>query len=196
MGRPKSFDPDVALDRAVDVFWEKGYEGASVDDLTRAMGINRFSMYNTFGDKHALFMQALAKHECEWERDVLPKIEAIGSFAAMQAFVYANIDAVLEQTEHRCGCVMVLTAVSRAGHDAESRSAVERHTETYIGALRGAFERIDANEGLAPGVSASDAARLVALISQGIVVSGSGGQTLAMLRKTVKHALEGLGMGS
>ncbi|MEM1424773.1 MAG: hypothetical protein AAGH64_12325, partial [Planctomycetota bacterium] len=61
---------------------------------------------------------------------------------------------------------------------------------------RGAFERIEANEGLAPGVTASDAARLVALLSQGVVVSGVGGQTRAMLRRAAKQALARLGAGS
>ncbi|GAB4549057.1 MAG: TetR/AcrR family transcriptional regulator [Phycisphaerales bacterium] len=194
MGRPKSFDPDEVLCRAVDVFWEKGYEGASVDDLTRAMGINRFSMYSTFGDKHQLFLKALEKHERQWEREALPRLEAVRTFADLQGFLYGNIDAVLEESESRCGCVMVLTAVSRAANDPQSRRMVEAHVERFVDALKGALERIDASEGLAPGVSAIDGARYLVVVSQGIVVSGSGGQTRAMLRKTVRHALEGLGM--
>ena len=59
LGRPKEFDQDEALGKAMDVFWTKGYEATSVQDLLDHMGINRGSMYDTFGDKHALFVEAV-----------------------------------------------------------------------------------------------------------------------------------------
>lgn len=62
-GRPRSFDPDKALDRALQVFWRKGYEGASLTNLTRAMGINRPSLYAAFGDKKSLFLKALDRYQ-------------------------------------------------------------------------------------------------------------------------------------
>src|ERR1700737_2538375 len=62
LGRPRSFDIDGALDRALQVFWRKGYEGASLSDLTKAVGVNRPSLYAAFGDKKALFRKALNRY--------------------------------------------------------------------------------------------------------------------------------------
>src|SRR5258707_13699013 len=61
-GRPRAFDPDAALDRAMHVFWAKGYEGASLSDLTRAMRINRPSLYLAFGNKEQLFRTVLDRY--------------------------------------------------------------------------------------------------------------------------------------
>src|SRR6266550_5425162 len=68
VGRPRAFDVDQALDQALKVFWRKGYEGASLPDLTRAMGINRPSLYAAFGNKQSLFCQALKRYH-ERQRD-------------------------------------------------------------------------------------------------------------------------------
>src|SRR6202048_610400 len=62
MGRPRSFDIDGALDRALQVFWRKGYEGTSLSDLTKAVGVNRPSLYAAFGGKEALFRKALDRY--------------------------------------------------------------------------------------------------------------------------------------
>src|SRR6266508_1358119 len=61
-GRPRAFDPDAALERAMHVFWAKGYEGASLSDLTRAMRINRPSLYAAFGNKEELFRKVLDRY--------------------------------------------------------------------------------------------------------------------------------------
>src|SRR5262245_59406118 len=61
-GRPREFDTDQALDRALEVFWRKGYEGASISELTEAMGINRPSLYAAFGNKEELFRKALDRY--------------------------------------------------------------------------------------------------------------------------------------
>ena len=62
MGRPREFDPDRALDRALEVFWRRGYEGASIADLTEAMGITKPSLYAAFGNKEELFRKTLDRY--------------------------------------------------------------------------------------------------------------------------------------
>src|SRR5260370_39772383 len=66
MARPKAFDRDTAVQHAMSVFWEQGYEVTSTDDLLRAMGIGRQSMYNTFGDKQRLYIEALQRYQAQY----------------------------------------------------------------------------------------------------------------------------------
>src|SRR5438034_827557 len=69
MARQKEFDRDEALQGAMEVFWSRGFEAASIQDLVGRMGINRQSLYDTFGDKHALYLEALDRyHEVEGRR--------------------------------------------------------------------------------------------------------------------------------
>ena len=63
-GRPRSFDRDAALERAMEVFWRQGYEATSINDLTAAMGINPPSLYAAFGDKERLFLEAVERYRC------------------------------------------------------------------------------------------------------------------------------------
>ena len=74
MPRPKAFDPDAALQQAMQVFWERGYEATSVQDLVQGMGINRFSLYSTFGGKHQLFVTALERYRDTIVADLLARI--------------------------------------------------------------------------------------------------------------------------
>lgn len=105
MPRPRQFDCDEALEKAMQVFNEKGYEAAFLDDLTAAMGINRPSLYNTFGDKHSLYMTALA-HYRDAYRQVLTEIgEAATAKEGFEAFFAHLIEGA---SAEKCrGCMMV-----------------------------------------------------------------------------------------
>lgn len=79
MARHKEFDRDEALQKAMDVFWSRGYEAASINDLVEKMGINRQSLYDTFGDKHALYLQALDRYREVEGRKMFEMLERPGS---------------------------------------------------------------------------------------------------------------------
>lgn len=193
MARPKSFQTDEVLDRAIGVFWEKGYDAASVDDLTKAMGINRFSMYNEFGDKHGLFVAAMRKYHDEWRETSLAAMHAsAGGLDAIAAMLNTGVDAALAHATQRCGCVMVLTAVTQAPHDPEVASLVAEHHSAHVEALESMLAKAEERGELAPGASARDGARFLAAVAQGLIVSAAGGQTRAALRKTVRHAIDSL----
>ncbi len=120
-GRPRTFDRDEVLDRAVTTFWAKGYSGASLDDLTESMGINRPSLYGTFGNKHDLFMEAIDRYAatlgCQPVKALHgePDIEQ-----AVWAFFEASIRCVTSKDGPR-GCLIASVATEEAETDAQVR---------------------------------------------------------------------------
>lgn len=121
-GRPPGFDRLAALDAAVPVFWARGYEGASVDDLTAAMGLNRSSLYQAFGDKRALFFEALDRYgETVGSAPLAALRSAPGPFAeAARAFVMAAINSQTDPS-HPLGCLVTCVLADSAGLDSECR---------------------------------------------------------------------------
>jgi TetR/AcrR family transcriptional repressor of nem operon len=106
MARPKEFDPDQALDRAVELFWRKGYEATSIQDLVEALGINRSSLYGTFGDKHALYLAAIDRY-CE---DVVaPRVAELDQAASPRAAIrqlFLSLPTRATRRRERRGCLL------------------------------------------------------------------------------------------
>jgi TetR/AcrR family transcriptional repressor of nem operon len=116
MGRPKEFDRDAVLDRALEVFWDRGYDGTSMADLVESLGIGRQSLYDTFGDKRALYLLALDRYRTE--RGVTPwhLLDERPLRPGLRALLTAIVDWLVDGTEGR-SCMMVCAAAERAPHD-------------------------------------------------------------------------------
>src|SRR5579862_6084941 len=110
MGRPRSFDADEALDRALAVFWQRGYEGASLSELTQAMGITRPSLYAAYGNKEELFRKALDRYE-ERAAGVYAALESRPARDAMRAFLIASVKGTCAGSCSR-GCLFVKGALA------------------------------------------------------------------------------------
>lgn len=125
-GRPRSFDRDAALDAAVLVFWEKGYEGASLADLTSAMGINRPSLYATYGNKRDLFIQAIDRYAATHGSRAFSALRLEpDNRTAVQRFFEASIECALADGTPR-GCLINTVATDAAGNDAGLRDRLSR----------------------------------------------------------------------
>jgi TetR/AcrR family transcriptional repressor of nem operon len=137
MARPKAFDEDRAIDLAVDCFWARGYEAVSVRDLSGAMGIGGASLYNAYGDKHALFARALERYANRSMRERIARIEARStSREAIEAFLAEIVDLSVKDPDCK-GCLLVNTALDVAPHDPEIGGLVE----AYLGEIRAFFGR-------------------------------------------------------
>ncbi|MDT4968030.1 MAG: TetR/AcrR family transcriptional regulator, transcriptional repressor for nem operon [Acidobacteriota bacterium] len=106
MARQKEFDRDEVLQKAMEVFWSRGYEAASIQDLVRHMGINRQSLYDTFGDKHALYLQSLDRYREVESRKIFVLVERAGSVKRGLRHLFQCVVDGSCSDEHRRGCFM------------------------------------------------------------------------------------------
>lgn len=187
-GRPRSFNRDQALDAAMKVFWRQGYEGASLSDLTEAMGINRPSLYAAFGDKCALFRKALDRYEeCagSYFRDALA---APTAREAMEKLMYGAVDAVTDPHNPH-GCLMVNGALACNDETEGVRRELVARRNAGEDAIRRRLKRAHAEGDLPPEANPADLARYVVTVIRGLGVQASGGATCAQLRRVVRTAL-------
>ena len=181
LGRPRTFDVDEALDRALQVFWRKGYEGASLSELTEAMGINRPSLYAAFGNKEELFRKALDRYAdgpAAYTREALNAPTARG---VLERLLHGAAEA-LTHPDYPPGCLGVHGALS-CGEAAESiRDELSARRAAYEVLLRQRLERARTEGDLATDIACADLARLVMTVMQGMAVQAAGGASREDLR--------------
>src|SRR5438477_12528580 len=119
MARPREFDEAAALEAAVACFWSRGYEATSVRDLAASMGLSAPSLYNAYGDKHALFVQALEHYLDHATRARIRRFEeSLAPKEAVRRFIEEIIDRSVDDRERR-GCFLINSALEIAPHDAK-----------------------------------------------------------------------------
>jgi TetR/AcrR family transcriptional repressor of nem operon len=191
-GRPREFDTEQALERAMEVFWADGYEAASVQTLLDAMGINRGSMYDTFGDKHALFLAAIEHYgttvfRC-FEQDLAcpgPVLECIRRTLRRMGQG--------ERGGSCRGCLATNAIVELAPHDPEVAEASRRLLRRMERAYRSALDRaVEAGE-IPRDADTRSLARFLTTTTQGLIVMAKGEAGRAVVRATVDVAMEALG---
>ena len=141
MARPKEFDPDQALNRAVDVFWSKGYDATSVQNLVEALGVNRSSLYATFGDKHTLYLAALDRYRTNEVDPVVALLGRPGSARSVAATLFESLITAVRERHDRRGCLLCNAAVDEASHDAEVEALVMAGTDRIKAAFIGLLAR-------------------------------------------------------
>jgi AcrR family transcriptional regulator len=190
-GRPRSFDIDRALDRALQVFWRKGYEGASLSDLTKAVGVNRPSLYAAFGDKEALFRKALHRYlhgPAAYTQDALKELTAR---AVVERLLRGAAD-LNTSPRNPGGCLTVQGALA-CGEAVDSiRQELAAHRAEGEAALRRRFQRAKSEGDLPATANPADLARYVATVIYGMAVQAAGGASRSQLQRVVEMALRTL----
>lgn len=127
----KYFDVDEALERAMEVFWQKGFEGTSLTDLIEATGVQRQSLYNAIGDKKRIFIRSLLRYDTEQRQRMLSSLEARGEpHLSLQMLFDAVVDQSAKDLNKR-GCFLVNTALWLQAHDDEVKMLVSSAFEDF-----------------------------------------------------------------
>jgi AcrR family transcriptional regulator len=187
-GRPREFDTQEALDAALDVFWRKGYEGASLSELTEAMGINRPSLYAAFGNKEELFRRVLVRYVEGPARCVSKSLEQPTAREVVDGLLKSAVDVAANPRNPR-GCLLVQAALA-CGEAAESirQELIARRAATEA-AIRERFERAKAAGDLPADADPTDLASYVVTVMRGMAVQAAGGASQAELRRVAELAL-------
>jgi AcrR family transcriptional regulator len=188
IGRPRVFDADKALDRALEVFWRNGYEGTTLSDLTKAMRVNRPSIYAAFGNKEELFGKVLDRYA---EGPASSVREALEAPTARQAIERVLIAAAKAPTNGRGprGCLLVQGALACSdGAESVRRELISRRADGQV-KLRKRLQRAKAEGDLPRSADPAALARYVVTIAHGMAVEAAGGASRRQLLEVVKTAM-------
>lgn len=190
-GRPRTFDPDLALRSAMNLFWERGYEGATLTDLAAVMGINKPSLYAAFDSKESLFRQAVSLYDKREGREIEQALHAEPKVRdAIAKFLQLNVESYTDP-DNPSGCMIVLAALIGSPENASTREylAVQRAETRNV--LRQRLERAMAEGELTEETDCSVIAAFYTTVLQGLSIQARDGASLAQLEDIVKAAMAG-----
>jgi AcrR family transcriptional regulator len=188
LGRPRGFDPDTALEAALRVFWTKGYEGTALSDLTAAMGINRPSIYATFGNKEALFRKALDRYNARMTGFTAEALTEPTARAVAERLMVGTAN-LLSCPGNPKGCLMVQGALACGDEADPIRKELISRRATGEAALRERFERAKVERDLPGGADPGDLARYVMAVMHGMSVQSAGGASREDLQGVINLSL-------
>jgi TetR/AcrR family transcriptional repressor of nem operon len=188
-GRPREFDPARAVEQAKALFWERGYEATSVDDLLDRLGIKRGSLYAAFGDKRSLFLQALGRYVADGDQ-ALAGLEGDGPVVPRLRAALIGALRPGDGSPLR-GCLVGNTAVELVPGDDDATALVRRGLAAAEEGFRAALSRAHATGELPPGDAAAQARMLLVLV-QGLHVVAKAEADPERLVPAVDAALDGL----
>jgi len=186
MPRVKEFQPDEALEKAMQVFWHKGYEATSMEDLLNAMDLNRGSLYNTFGDKRKLFLKVMDRYCTAFVGPKLSLLDQPGpALPALRRFITGMIEGGLADPQRR-GCFISNTVMELSPHENEIagrlRQALKMAEDAFFRILARAKQQGELKHDADPRALA----RFLVTMMQGTVVMIKAGTPADVVKQTAE----------
>jgi len=191
MARPKEFDSETALKKAIGAFSERGYEGTSTDALLQAMGISRQSMYDSFGDKRRLYLEALQRYTAESISNQLCALTSVSSpVKGLQAMLNLAVSLAIADPEPKC---LGISAVCEFGRsDPEVTMITDMAGRTMLSGLERRISEAKAAGEISKSVDAQTAAQFIMATLAGIKIAARSGATPESLRGIARMAMRSL----
>jgi AcrR family transcriptional regulator len=193
LGRPAAFDKEAALDVAMRLFWERGYEGTSMADLSQAMGIHPSSIYAAFGDKQALFAHAARRYGDVPGHYMVRALEQ-PTFTTFVQAAFDNTVEFLGSREHPSSCFTLTGAISCGGATEPAKTLMTEIRLQNEAAIKARLLRARKAGEFPREENVDDYTRYLSSLLSGLAVQAANGSTKAELKRTAKLALRHLGI--
>lgn len=188
-GRPREFDVDEALDKAVQVFWRQGYEGTRLDDLTNAMQIARTSLYHAFGNKEATFRRCVERY-AETRMGYLDEAIALPTArATAEHYLRSNLMAVTARAGDPAGCLTIQGGLATGAADQEVVRYLDEFRAGAETRLAARFRTAVSQGDLAPTEQPAELAKYLFTVAAGVAVQARAGAPRGDLARVVERAL-------
>ncbi len=195
MARSKQFDERQALASAMRVFWEKGYEGTSISDLEQAMGLKRTSIYNTFGNKSAIFERVMTCYKESVMSALFAAMDAAPDIReGLRRLMNAALDIHFDE-DNPGGCLVVLSLMESGQHDEQLLGSMQQTIHELKNALQARLNKAKKSGELSRHLDAGSTATTIATTMNGMMVMGKADFSRASLNKSVNQVVSLLDQG-
>lgn len=188
IGRPRTFNKEQALDQALEVFWRKGYEGASICDLTVAMGINPPSLYAAFGNKEALFRQALDRYAETRAGFIREALAVAKARDGIMALLRGTAQSLADKSSP-AGCLLVQGIAGAGDHAQCIRDELTARRAASQKAIRERLKRAQAEGELPADADPAALARYFSTVIQGMAIQAASGASRKELERVAETAM-------
>jgi len=188
-GRPRSFDRDAALERAMQVFWRQGYDATSIHDLTKAMDINPPSLYAAFGDKERLFLEAVQRYELGLGRTLPAILSAAPTARAGVDRLLQTVAREFTNRSHPPGCMVIIAATNCTADSAHIQAALAKRRRSGEANVRARIERGIKERELPAHTDAGALAKFYATVVEGMSIQARDGASRRSLLATAAAAM-------
>jgi TetR/AcrR family transcriptional repressor of nem operon len=186
-GRPRKAEPEVALAAAMNAFWTKGYEATSMSDLTEATGLHKASLYQTFGDKHQLFVSALKLYFTKTAK--AQKDSRNGEENPIKA-IKASVDSTIDQCAQGKGCLAVNSLIEVAPFDSEIDRILKQFRQRLDKHLASLVDEAKKKKLVAKSIDTKEAVRLISVFLHGLSANMASGMSANKARGLLHDQLD------